>query len=316
MYVLWKTPAQLGESMMCKISIVMPVYNSEKYLSTAVESILSQTFSDFTLIAVDDCSTDDSLAILRSYRDKRIQIMENFRHKGIARVLNEGLNYAKGDLIFRMDADDISLPQRLQRQVDFMENHPQVFACGSDTDLIDERGQIIGHRNTQKGDQCIKIALFLGETSIAHPSVVMRASTMKTHQLKYSENYLYAEDYELWCRCSTFGVYENIPETLVQYRHHDKSVSKAFDIPQRLSARQILTTHLYRLGLKVTPEELNCHMLFSLSLHRTDMMPKKEQFVQWRNTLINWNRHRRFFDPILFERELDQRYQHALDLWR
>ncbi len=144
-------------------NIVMPVYNGEKHLSTAVDSILAQTFTDFKLIAVDDCSTDDSLTILHSYRDKRILIVENQRHRGIAAALNQGLALTDGELLFRMDADDISLPQRLQCQVDFMRENPQIDICGSDTDLIDECGNIIGHRNTKKGDQRIKTALFLGE---------------------------------------------------------------------------------------------------------------------------------------------------------
>lgn len=265
---------------MCRISVVMPVYNEEKYLAAAVDSILLQTFSDFILIAVDDCSTDNSLAILHSYRDERIQIVENSQHKGISHALNQGLSHAEGDLIFRMDADDISLHQRLQRQVDFMRNHPQVFACGSDTDLIDETGKVIGHRDTKKGDQPIKIALFLGETSLAHPLVVMQSEAMKAHQLQYSEKYPYAEDYELWCRCSAFSMYENIPEVLLQYRHHDKSVSKACAIRQRLFARQILATHLCRLGLNATPDELNCHMQFALSLDQIVTMPTKAQFIQ------------------------------------
>lgn len=301
---------------MCRVCVVMPVYNEEKYLAAAVDSILLQTFSDFILIAVDDCSTDDSLAILRSYRDERIQIVENAQHMGIAYALNQGLSHAKGDLIFRMDADDISLPQRLQRQVNFMQDHPQVFVCGSDTDLIDETGKVIGHRDTKKGDQLIKIALFLGETSLAHPSVVMRSALMKAHQLQYCEKYPYAEDYELWCRCSTFGMYENIPEVLLQYRHHDKSVSKAFDIRQRLSAREILAAHLRRHGLNASPEELNCHMQFALNLNCTDTMPTKAQFIRWKNTLINWNRHNKLFEPDLFELDLEWRYQRALDLWR
>lgn len=297
-------------------SIVLPVYNAEKYLPTTIESILSQTFSDFTLVAVDDCSTDRSLEILHSFQDERMQIIENSCHHGITHALNQELASAEGELIFRMDADDICLPHRLQHQVEFMKNHPQIFACGTDTDLIDSTGKIVGHRDTQKGDQCIKIALFLGETSLAHPSVVMRAALVKLHQLQYSEKYPYAEDYELWCRCSTFCLYENIPEALVQYRHHKESVSKAFNIRQRLSARKILAAHLYRLGLKASPEELNCHMQFSLGLNDETTMPMKVHFTQWRDNLIRWNRHSGVFDPPVFEAALELRYQRVLDSWR
>ena len=293
-------------------NIVMPVYNGEKHLSTAVDSILAQTFTDFKLIAVDDCSTDDSLTILHSYRDKRILIVENQRHRGIAAALNQGLALTDGELLFRMDADDISLPQRLQCHVDFMRENPQIDICGSDTDLIDECGNIIGHRNTKKGDQRIKTALFLGETSLAHPTVVIRNSILKTHRIQYSEHFPYAEDYELWCRCSTFSTYENIPEALLQYRHHSESVSKAHYARQRLTARKILAAHLRRSGLNISQEELNCHFQFALGLDEEEARPAKEQFAQWKATLAEWNRTHGLFEPDLFEIELEQRYQHAV----
>lgn len=293
-------------------SIVMPVYNGEKHLPSAIESLLGQTFTDFRLIAVDDCSTDSSLAIMRSYRDKRILIIENDRHRGIAAALNQGLTYADGTLLFRMDADDVSLPQRLQCQIDFMRENPQISVCGSDTDLIDQDGNIIGHRDTKKGDQRIKIALFLGETSLAHPAVAIRTEALKTHRIQYSEQYPYAEDYELWCRCSTFSTYENIPEALLQYRHHNESVSKAHYTRQRLAARKILAAHLRRLGLNISREELNCHFQFSLGLGQNDTMPTKKQFIRWKATLAAWNRAHGLFDPALFETELEERYKDAL----
>lgn len=297
---------------MSYVSVVMPVYNGEKHLSTAVESLLAQTFTDFKLIAVDDCSADSSLAILRSYHDKRIQIVENDWHRGVAIALNQGLALAEGELLFRMDADDVSLPQRLQCQIDFMKENPQVTICGSDTDLIDKEGSIIGHRDTKKGDQCIKIALFLGETSLAHPAVAIRNVVLETNQIQYSEHYPYAEDYELWCRCSTFSTYENIPKTLLQYRHHNESVSKTHYTRQRLAARKVLAAHLHRLGLNISQEELNCHFQFSLGLEQSNTMPTKEQFTRWKNMLISWNRNRGLFDPTLFEMELEQRYQDSL----
>lgn len=293
-------------------SIVMPVYNGEKHLATAVNSLLAQTFTDFKLIAVDDCSTDSSVAILRSYRDKRMLVVENHQHKGIAAALNQGLALADGELLFRMDADDISLPQRLQHQIDFMRENPQVTACGSDTDLIDGDGNIIGHRNTKKGDQRIKIALFLGETSISHPAVVIRKAALKAHQIQYSEHCPYAEDYELWCRCSPFSIYENIPETLLQYRHHSESVSKAHYTRQRLTARKVLATHLRRLGLNTSQEELNCHFQFALGLDEGEPRPTKEQFDRWKSALAAWNKAHGPFEPTLFETELERRYQHAL----
>lgn len=299
-----------------KASVIMPVYNGEAHLSEAVESILAQSFSDFTFIAVDDASSDNSLAILHSYRDKRLRIIKNAYHRGITYALNQGLAIAEGEVIFRMDADDISHPQRFQRQFQFMREHPHIFACGADTDLIDDAGNRIGYRDTKKGDQPIKIALFLGETSLPHPAVAIRASTVKQRALRYVERYPYAEDYEFWCRCSTFGTYENLPEPLLRYRHHSHSVSQAFKIQQRLSARQILTAHLRRLGLRPSPVELSCHMQFALGLGADAPLPEKAAFERWRHTLIQWNRRERQFAPDVFEPELEQRYSYALQLWR
>lgn len=291
-----------------KVDIILPVYNSEKYLASAINSILGQTFSDFNLYVIDDCSTDNSLSALQAYSDSRIKIVTNSQHRGISYSLNKGLSISKENLIFRMDADDISLPERLESQIQFMQKHPYIFACGSDTELIDEHGRVYGYRETKHGDQRIKIALFFGETSLAHPAVVMRASHIKKFHLQYSSNYLYAEDYELWCRCSHFSTYENISSPLIQYRRHHKSVSKAFSIQQRLSARKILKIYLNQLGLNPNPEEFNCHIQFALALDDMDTKPAKQQFRQWRDYLISWNRSQSLFEPALFEAELEQRY--------
>ena len=159
---------------MPKVSIIMPVYNGEKYLKSAVKSVLDQSFQDYEFIVIDDGSNDCTRSILLGCKDNRIKLIRNITHRGISFALNQGLSLASGELIMRMDADDICEPQSILKQVHFMDQHTDIDVCGSDTELIDEKGKVIGYRNTKKGDQQIKIALLLGECSLAHPAVVVR----------------------------------------------------------------------------------------------------------------------------------------------
>lgn len=288
--------------------VIMPVYNGEKFLSDAIESVLGQSFEDFSFIIIDDGSTDRCVDIICSYRDSRIQYIRLPSHRGISHALNCGLQCAEEDMVFRMDADDVCSPHRLQRQVQFLQEHPEVSICGSNTELIDEKGRTIGFRETKKGDQSIKIALFFGETSLAHPAVAIRKDFLEKHHLRYSESSLYAEDYELWCRCSTFCIFDNIPEALVKYRRHSNSVSKFHRIQQRISARRILANHLRNLGIRPSPEELNCHMQFALPLDN-DIQPDRLKMIAWRDKLLEWNSREQVFDHGLFQVELTERLQ-------
>jgi glycosyltransferase involved in cell wall biosynthesis len=127
------------------VSVIMPVFNAKLYLSEAVESILSQTFADFELITIDDCSTDGSLEILKSFaeKDKRVLVLDNERNLGVTPTLNRGLATANGELIARMDADDISLPERLEKQAAFLKAHPEVGLVSGDALAIDAQGSTI-----------------------------------------------------------------------------------------------------------------------------------------------------------------------------
>jgi len=120
------------------ISVVMPVYNTEKFVAEAIESILAQTFTDFEIIIIDDCSTDKSWQIIQDFseKDQRIVTIQNSENQGLARSLNKGLKIAKGQFIARMDADDISMPQRFEIQLDFLKNHPDVGVVGSTVKFI------------------------------------------------------------------------------------------------------------------------------------------------------------------------------------
>ncbi len=129
-----------------KVSVIMSVYNGDKYLREAIESILNQTFTDFEFIIVNDGSTDNSLEIIESYDDERIKTINNKKNIGLTKSLNKALKFAKGKYIARQDADDVSLPNRFEKQVEYLDSHPEVALVGTSVYLIDENGKIIGKR--------------------------------------------------------------------------------------------------------------------------------------------------------------------------
>ncbi|MDR1502656.1 MAG: glycosyltransferase [Prevotella sp.] len=224
-----KTPA---------ISIVMPVYNAARYLPETMESVLTQTFSDFELIIVNDGCTDDSVDIIKSYNDGRIVLMEN-RHDFI-RSLNRGIGKSQGKYIARMDADDIMLPKRLSVQYEFMEAHPGIDICGS---WMETFGGNVQTAKMPSGHEDIVRSLLFGN-AIFHPTAFMRKSSLekcKSYPNLYKSKYIYAEDYKLWIDLvKNRLVFANIPKVLLWYRISNIQVS------YRHREKQAGLTHLIR----------------------------------------------------------------------
>ena len=190
------------------ISVILPVHNAEKYISTAINSILTQTVTDFELIIINDGSTDDSLDIIKSYQliDTRIRLFSQ-ENKGLVTSLNNGINFAKGVWIARMDADDIALPQRFEKQLQWLEQ-TGADICGSWVQFFgtsDKR--ILKHPCS---DAAIKMNLLFG-SPLAHPTVFMKTNLIK--ELRYDPNWDKAEDYDLWERADRAGwKMTNIPQ--------------------------------------------------------------------------------------------------------
>lgn len=196
-----------------RVTVLMPVYNTAAYLREAVESILGQTFADFEFIAVDDGSTDGSVAVLEEYAaiDGRLRVIVNDRNHGIVYTLNRGLDAASGEFIARMDSDDIALPDRLERQIRVMVVDPSIAALGGAVSYIDERGHDLGVVRASVPDEDL-----LFGTPLLHPTVVMRRSALGP--LRYEERFRLAEDYHLWLRLAKVGRLAALPETVLRYR--------------------------------------------------------------------------------------------------
>lgn len=207
-----------------KISVIMPVYNGMPYLKEAIASILKQTYKNFELIIVNDASKDSTLKYLNSLKDKRIKIINNKKNIGLAKSLNIALKKAKGEYIARMDADDISLPNRLKHQLAFLEKNSAIDLCGTWADIIDENNKIIGEKKYPSTPEKVKKALSL-YTAIIHPTFMGRKKLFL--QLNgYNPKYDFAEDYDFLMRSRKNFKLTNIPKKLFLWRYQNNRRSR------------------------------------------------------------------------------------------
>lgn len=210
-----------------QVSILMPVYNTAPYLREAMDSMLSQTFTDFELIVLNDCSPDNAEEILDTYNDPRIVRYKGEKNAGLSNVLNVGIEMARGKYIARMDSDDISLPNRLQVQVDYLESHPEI-------DLVSVGMQLFGDDEDvwirDKDFEEMKIrALF--RSPVLHASSVWRKDSFEKLGLRFRQEMVPSEDYDLWTRALVRGLrFANLPEVLYRYRIHGIQASQQTDV--------------------------------------------------------------------------------------
>ena len=211
-----------------QVTVLMPVYNGLPYLGEAIDSILAQTFKDFEFLIIDDASTDSSRDLVRSYRDSCIRLIENDSNLGQARSLNRGLRLARGEYIARLDQDDIALPRRLEKQMLYMAQHPQVVLLGTWCQSIDEMGNQIGRFHPPTSYQAI-IDAFATYNPFAHSSVLFRRAPVQEVG-GYPADYLHSQDFALWLRLSRQYQVVNLPEELVQIRIHPGQTSLSADM--------------------------------------------------------------------------------------
>lgn len=238
-----------------KVSVLLPVYNAEEYLSEAVESVLNQSFEDFEFIIIDDGSTDRSLELLKNFesKDSRIRLYSR-GNKGLIDTLNEGIGYCNAKYIARMDADDICTPQRLISQYSFLEEKHGHVAVGTQVLFIDEKGLPIcpGISNIIHHKEIDTAHLELRGGAINHPSVMIRACALKAIG-GYHEGYPHAEDLDLFLRLAEIGLLENIPVVHLQYRIHYASIGHKHRKMQLKSSYRAVKDAYRRRGLPISP---------------------------------------------------------------
>lgn len=207
------------------VSVIMSVFNSEKYLGEAVESILNQTHRDFEFIIVDDCSTDGSPDILNEYtrKDPRIRLLKNEKNLGLTKSLNRAISQAKGKYIARMDSDDAALEDRLARQVEFMEYHPDVVLLGTAFYEIDASGKELSRKMFPLSDREIR-RILIKYNPFCHASVLIRRAAL-AETGPYDEHISKTQDYDLWFRLANKGRVANLSDFLMKRRYEGGNIS-------------------------------------------------------------------------------------------
>ncbi len=202
-----------------KISVVMSVYNGEKYLREAIESILTQTFTDFEFLIVNDSSTDGSSEIIRSYQDERIRVINNEQNIGLTKSLNKAVRQARGQYIARQDADDISLTNRLEEQIKYFDQHPEVALLGTSIYRINSNGKILGKTLAiaNPGKSLFK------QNQFNHGSTMLRSGVVRELG-GYNELFKYCQDYEFWLRIAKYYEVRNLPQLLYKLRFHNEAI--------------------------------------------------------------------------------------------
>lgn len=238
------------------VSVVMPVFNGAEYIREAIESLLGQTMTNFELIVVNDGSTDDSAAIVASYNDPRIRLIDRAVNLGLTITRNEGVSAARGEFIAMLDCDDVALPARLEKQLAYMQHHPECGLLGSWFYLIDQNGQVEREQRVVFESAQIPVNL-LFHNVFGQSTVMLRRSLLP--EGPYREEFPPAEDYDLWVRLADRHSVANLPETLVKYRIHPGGVSWKKAETAEKSVKKILRSQLENLGLVVSDADMETH---------------------------------------------------------
>ncbi len=268
------------------ISVIMPVYNAEKYVGEAIESILNQEFSEFEFFIIDDGSTDHTLQIIQSYHDSRIRLMMNKINLGNYPSRNMAMQLAHGKYICVMDGDDIAIPNRLLTQFNFMENDPDDVALGSFARVLYTDGSSVPAIRTFGEDEC-KVSLL--QTNVCyHPSMILRRETLIKHNIHYNERYRYAGDFDLMVQLSKVGNINNIPSFLLYYRIHSEQISQNKYQEQQMYADQIKLNQLSLFDIIPTRQECELHL--KLMAHRPLTDDEIIMAEKWTDKLLDKNK--------------------------
>ena len=281
------------------ISVVMPTYNAfASFLKESVGSILDQSFRDFEFIIIDDCSTDETRDYLDSLLDPRVRVIRNDVHLGVTKSLNIGFREARGKYIARMDSDDISRSDRFEKQLAFMESHPDVLVCGSRVSYTREDTRVC--RKKQEDMEGYRIRMLFSNPGPVHPTAFFRHESLLRHHIQYDENLMYAQDYGMWMTISQYGKIYTLPDKLLFYRKHGKQISKMHREEQIRCDKTTQEKLLCRLVDGVTEKELDIHYRYSTGYYRGLRLTK--EVIAWYMKLIRANNRRGIYDRMRFRK--------------
>lgn len=238
------------------VSVIMPAYNAAKTINESIDSILNQSYKNIELLVIDDGSNDETASIINSYADSRVKYVKNENNMGLVKTLNKAISISTGKYVARMDSDDIALKLRIEREVDYMESHPECIICGTFAKYFSEvEGEKTFGRIMKYEVEDAKIKKELAyECCFAHPTVMFRSSVFSETDKRYDDDYLNSEDYNYWIDLMDLGNYHNIPKVLLYYRISPTQMSAASDVTNRNSSRARLNYIEKQYGVELLEE--------------------------------------------------------------
>ena len=279
-----------------KVSVIMPSYNKAEYIVESIHSILSQTWKDFELIILDDCSTDNSVEVIRTIKDSRIRFYENSENIGIAANRNKGLELAQGEYIALLDADDLSPDYRLKDEVEYLDQHPEIVAVYGGSQEIDENGEAQGlYVSTLHNPDFIRAKLLIRDV-IPNGSCMYRKAFVMDNNIYYEDEYYGMDDYLFWVRCSVKGNIVGIPETLLYWRNFDhNTTNQLFDDQRRMDKYdEIHRIALELNGFILSDSELTLYnRVLSEKPYKIPNEAELQSFFSVINNLINQSKEKR-----------------------
>ncbi|MBL7965269.1 MAG: glycosyltransferase family 2 protein [Flavobacteriales bacterium] len=283
-----------------KVSVLMPVYNKAPFVREAVESVLHGTYTDIEVVAVDDASTDDSLAVLRAITDPRLRIVELKENSGPGGAANAGLDACRGEYIVRLDADDIAVPERIAMQVAFMDAHPEIGASGGRVRLFGSTDQV--WRFPLDPDDCAAQLLF--GVPVSQGASILRRSVIEAHGLRYDPAWpRVGEDWLFWCRLGAVSRMANMDQVLIEYRRGPQNISHGRD---KLADHEVILREVFRFfSIELGDKELDLHLM-CLRLFRHPPRPRQLRALRnWLVALVRQNQHSGPFPREAFERKVE-----------
>ncbi|MCK0180160.1 glycosyltransferase [Flavobacteriaceae bacterium S0862] len=270
------------------ISVVLPVYNVEKYVRETIDTILNQTIQDFEIIVIDDCSTDNTLPIIKSIKDDRIRIIEKLTNKGLIDSLNIGFKEAKGTFIARMDGDDKNAPNRFEKQLKILQENPDIKACGCWLQCFGASSKIIKHKEYHEE---IQAQLLLGNSMSLGATMLNRAAYQN---YSFSESKIHAEDYDFWTKSAWDSKMYNIQEVLYRYRVHENQVSSLYKDVQKAQDIDIKLNLYHKIDYdkKEFPDSFLKKLLFS---NKNISVVESKQFFKWLHQITQINKTQKVF---------------------
>jgi glycosyltransferase involved in cell wall biosynthesis len=285
-----------------EISVIIPVFNAATFLHESIESILNQTFSDFELIILNDKSTDESLEIIKKIqsKDNRIIIIDKEQNVGPAYLRNEGINAAKGKFIALMDADDIAIPTRFEKQIAVLKNNPEIGVCGTGfTFFGSKKNKTIKHSIHH---DAIKVS-FLHSCNIGNPTVMFKKEVLG--DLKFDNDFVPAEDYDLWSRLLAKTNFYNIPESLLNYRQHDNNISKTKIDNVNRSVKRVKINQLAALEVNPADPKIDFY-LNAVSLQKRLSPQEIIETINASKFLVSQNEKLKYFNQDLLEKHINK----------